>query len=211
MNYISTLWYSYFSGNDYSLINSYPYPFTGNLDIDRDILLHLDSEVLEAVCITDKYTNQLCNNHFWKRKIIYDGFLLPTQFFIVEPVNYKLVYKILKLIYNFINYNFNFNLVFNTRYMSYIPPIIIPSAKNILRILKKYTNDANTIAPNLFYPRQPRITIFEDNNMFDLTVKLNGPVWIEGKLTKENLIYFLFDIMYNDIIYDYKLNQNNII
>lgn len=43
---------------------------TGNTDVDYQILSQLNIKDLGKVCISNKYTNQLCNNkNFWKYKL----------------------------------------------------------------------------------------------------------------------------------------------
>ena len=75
--------------------------FTKNRDIDIEILLNLNDELLTIVCQTNKYSNRLCNNDFWKLKInnLYPGFPIPNRFinqgkklyFIIKQLNIDLI------------------------------------------------------------------------------------------------------------------------
>ncbi len=71
-------------------------PLTGNKLIDMNIMLQLDDNELNLICMTDKYTNSICQeDYFWKLRIrkIYPRFPIPNKY----RTQHRLLYNEIRL------------------------------------------------------------------------------------------------------------------
>lgn len=174
-----------------------PIPFTYNQDIDREILLNLKSDQLYAICRTNNYTNFLCNQNFWFRKIKNDNLLLvnlPQVYanyraykilqyisFVLEDVNHNS-----KIIIKFKEPNDNINFV-KWQYL-------LEKFSNDMVILKYENRDEDSIVINNNKPfvlENPIVTeiLFHGDRGFRLR-----------NMNAQRLTDFLFAVIYDKYI-----------
>src|SRR5687768_18524472 len=67
--------------------------FTGNKDVDYDILLSLDDVDLEHICHSTSVIQKLCHNDLWYRKILVSYPTLPYMNIPYRELYYKLKYN----------------------------------------------------------------------------------------------------------------------
>jgi hypothetical protein len=70
---------------------------TGIHDIDREILFHVSDEELYAICVTNKYMQQVCNENFWRNKFIRKFGIDLDKY---SNKSYKILYRELKSLNN---------------------------------------------------------------------------------------------------------------
>ena len=65
--------------------------YTGIPDIDKEIILHLSDKILSNVCQLNKYTQGLCNEDFWNRRIQHK--FVDLSKYKPNKTTYKTLYK----------------------------------------------------------------------------------------------------------------------
>lgn len=149
-------------------------------DVNYNIMMNMDFESLEFLCLTNKYASKLCNNQqFWLDKIKYDGLLTPNKELLIGGMK---AYYICNIITNYIE---------NDKVYKVLTVNDVDIVEGLLYKYQKYLGFDNSAA---YYHFDVVTGYIDQKGIFRLAIKTSkGKMLYETAMTKQNYVNFLYE------------------